>query len=508
MRIIKQFSAEHKDFIHDVAFDFYGRRIATCSSDQCLSVWDYEGGEWRLHYQWKAHKGSVWRVAWAHPEYGQILASCSYDRSVVIWEEPPHPSTHHLYHQQQQQYSQNNNNNNESSIALMILVKVASKKQTWCEQVILNPVNQVKLEKGAVKHIAGNDEDEGPDESIDYRDVVSDEELKPKYTGKTDNIVDRSLGKTVKRHSSEGTSDIDLTLSSVTDDNLQHFVEANSYLDKNPDGSWDQTFTIPALTFVNKGSENASVVSIRMQYQDQDQYQDEENGEWKDAVKTLLGTQLGWGQYSWFEEGHTGLNLPPSMTDALVVRGVFRQNQGSPGRDNFTRMRAASHLPQPLPLRVVIEDNQGRQRWLVVEQLNRPLGLPTAQDRASSWRVESGELNGFVSIDDHDATQRIYAALYKAKEGGTECAVLRFSHGTYFQFNKKIIKKFEFQAQEEDRSAMELSNQSRTESNGREWKTTALFDKDNVYKMYAIRFRVATKDGAVEQTCLMPKLKE
>lgn len=30
--------AEHKDLIHDVAYDFYGQRMATCSSDQFVKV--------------------------------------------------------------------------------------------------------------------------------------------------------------------------------------------------------------------------------------------------------------------------------------------------------------------------------------------------------------------------------------------------------------------------------------------------------------------------------------
>ena len=33
------------------------------------------------------HEGPVWQVAWAHPMYGNILASCSYDRKVIIWKE-------------------------------------------------------------------------------------------------------------------------------------------------------------------------------------------------------------------------------------------------------------------------------------------------------------------------------------------------------------------------------------------------------------------------------------
>lgn len=30
--------AEHKDLIHDIAYDFYGQRMATCSSDQSVKV--------------------------------------------------------------------------------------------------------------------------------------------------------------------------------------------------------------------------------------------------------------------------------------------------------------------------------------------------------------------------------------------------------------------------------------------------------------------------------------
>ncbi len=33
------------------------------------------------------HTGPVWQVAWAHPKFGHILASCSYDGKVIIWKE-------------------------------------------------------------------------------------------------------------------------------------------------------------------------------------------------------------------------------------------------------------------------------------------------------------------------------------------------------------------------------------------------------------------------------------
>ena len=34
-----------------------------------------------------SHEGPVWQVAWAHPMDGNVLASCSYDRKVIIWKE-------------------------------------------------------------------------------------------------------------------------------------------------------------------------------------------------------------------------------------------------------------------------------------------------------------------------------------------------------------------------------------------------------------------------------------
>ncbi|VDN02032.1 unnamed protein product [Thelazia callipaeda] len=92
--MMEQFSAsvifndQQRDLIHHVAFDFHGRRIATSSSDMMVCVWNLSpNGNWVKSASWKSHSGPVWKVVWAHPEFGQILATCSFDRSVTIWEE-------------------------------------------------------------------------------------------------------------------------------------------------------------------------------------------------------------------------------------------------------------------------------------------------------------------------------------------------------------------------------------------------------------------------------------
>ncbi|EPE03724.1 protein transport protein sec13 [Ophiostoma piceae UAMH 11346] len=73
--------------IHDVALDYYGRRMATCSSDRKIKIFEIEGETQRLLETLKGHEAAVWSISWAHPKYGSILASSSYDGKIFIWRE-------------------------------------------------------------------------------------------------------------------------------------------------------------------------------------------------------------------------------------------------------------------------------------------------------------------------------------------------------------------------------------------------------------------------------------
>ncbi len=42
-----------------------------------------EGGVQTVCADLRGHEGPVWQVAWANPKFGNILASCSYDRKVI-----------------------------------------------------------------------------------------------------------------------------------------------------------------------------------------------------------------------------------------------------------------------------------------------------------------------------------------------------------------------------------------------------------------------------------------
>ncbi|EIN08951.1 WD40 repeat-like protein [Punctularia strigosozonata HHB-11173 SS5] len=79
----------HNDLITDASYDFYGLRLATAGLDQRVKIWSLDEltGKWTIAHEWKAHDAPVSKLSWAHPEFGSILASASFDRTVKVWEE-------------------------------------------------------------------------------------------------------------------------------------------------------------------------------------------------------------------------------------------------------------------------------------------------------------------------------------------------------------------------------------------------------------------------------------
>jgi nucleoporin SEH1 len=80
--------SSHQDYVLNLAFDHYGRRIATCGADRSVKIWELdENGEWISSAEWNAHISSVTSISWAHPEFGPLLATSGSDGFCTIWEE-------------------------------------------------------------------------------------------------------------------------------------------------------------------------------------------------------------------------------------------------------------------------------------------------------------------------------------------------------------------------------------------------------------------------------------
>lgn len=75
----------HEDMVHDVQMDYYGKRVATASSDCTIKITGVSNNGGSQHLATlTGHRGPVWQVAWAHPKFGSYLASCSYDGQVIL----------------------------------------------------------------------------------------------------------------------------------------------------------------------------------------------------------------------------------------------------------------------------------------------------------------------------------------------------------------------------------------------------------------------------------------
>lgn len=79
--------SSHEDMIHDCQFDYYSKKLATCSSDRTIKIFEVNGDIYHNSATLAVHQAPVWQVGWAHPKFGVLLASCSYDGSVVIQKE-------------------------------------------------------------------------------------------------------------------------------------------------------------------------------------------------------------------------------------------------------------------------------------------------------------------------------------------------------------------------------------------------------------------------------------
>jgi len=75
--------------LHDCQLDYYGKRVAAAAANNTVAVWDITDGQQRPAGNLTGHEGPIWKVSWAHPKFGSLLATCSYDMKVMIWKEAP-----------------------------------------------------------------------------------------------------------------------------------------------------------------------------------------------------------------------------------------------------------------------------------------------------------------------------------------------------------------------------------------------------------------------------------
>lgn len=97
----------HEDMIHDSQFDYYSTKLATASSDRTVKIFDVKDETYHHCATLTGHQGPVWQVAWAHPKFGVLLASCSYDGRAIIYRESPQNQWTKVYEHKFHEFSIN-----------------------------------------------------------------------------------------------------------------------------------------------------------------------------------------------------------------------------------------------------------------------------------------------------------------------------------------------------------------------------------------------------------------
>jgi hypothetical protein len=144
-----------------------------------------------------------------------------------------------------------------------------------------------------------------------------------------------------KKYSSEGDSVIRLLNQSTEIECNQDFYATN--------GHFFNSFTLSRFVFHNTISESISILELSSEYEDK-------NNKWIPCqIKTNVKDDI--------------INIDPNK---IVVCSIIIQIElnGTPGVDNEHRFRAHHLLPQPLRLKISIEDTQMKHSTLIIEQVD------------------------------------------------------------------------------------------------------------------------------------------
>lgn len=72
--------------VHDMSFDWTGRRLAAVCSDKTIRTFTKKVEKWVKEEVLNIQGAAAWKVKWARPEFGTIIATCSLDTQIRIYE--------------------------------------------------------------------------------------------------------------------------------------------------------------------------------------------------------------------------------------------------------------------------------------------------------------------------------------------------------------------------------------------------------------------------------------
>ena len=356
------------------------------------------------------------------------------------------------------------------------------------------------IQKGEVTRLSG-DTNDGKTLTDQQRQRLKELTSKippPKRTGPQITPVKNDSLK-LSKYECEGESSIRMACGNTNTINVVQDLRAAE------DGTFNQYFVITHVIFSKKSlvlpeilqqkrsapaDKPISVANVKVFYQTFD-------GAWRECQDIAIApVAIRNEQPKWLTD--SVINIEPDKLVSFTIKGSVR-TKGEPGRDNQARCRVHKSLPQPFKLKIVVTDNFERQCSLIIEQLNKPIELPTSESflKDNSSRIK--ELLGFVYVDDLETDGRIFLAMYLDRENAL---VIRNSNSYSAIYNRKTIRTMEYTAKQNKTPEVHLE-QIHYKTDSEECKTIALYDPES-YLLYAVRFELSTKTSTTEETVPIP----
>ncbi|CAF4474091.1 unnamed protein product, partial [Rotaria sp. Silwood2] len=279
-----------------------------------------------------------------------------------------------------------------------------------------------------------------------------------------------------KKYLSEGDSVIRLI-------NQSKEIECNQDL-YNRNGRFYNSFTFPHFIFHNTSSEFVGILQLSAEYENI-----------CDNSNKWISCQLI------INQDQQIINIDPNK---LVLCSIIIKIElnGSPEVDSQHRFRAHHLLSQPLKLKINIEDTKMKHSSLILEQINRPLNLPTLKKLIDPLNISQSNILGFVSADDCLIEIRYFALVYYSNDD--EKYSIQFSFGCDLYglrsplWDKQHIKELQKIAKQEKKSKLIVHEHVFNPF----IHCLALFD--NQYRLQAIKIKIKTNTSMTIQIIPLP----
>lgn len=61
---------------NDLSFDWYGNRLATVNDNRRINIFLKSKSGWTKETEFDSkHEGPIWKMKWAHPNFGNLIAT-------------------------------------------------------------------------------------------------------------------------------------------------------------------------------------------------------------------------------------------------------------------------------------------------------------------------------------------------------------------------------------------------------------------------------------------------